>query len=204
MANNVNYDLQNAFLMDNSEELAKVMDNDESLDVQRTLCDAARWGNGNLMKYLVSKGGSFTANEQEAFHNVVQWLSDVHWHGAELDAKKTDTWNFVLSQGIDINGQDGKAIEYCAKHGGLVMLKQLVESGADLNAAQDRPIQQSVSNDQLDTTLYLLEKGASKEVAMRHATPDVESGIKRQEFFKKLQSITKKVANTFSSKSRTK
>jgi ankyrin repeat protein len=265
--------LRDAFIDDDSEKLAKVLEVDPSLDLQKTLEDAAKWNNIDLMKFLVSKGADMKANDQRIFHDNIARLSNISRdakgmfdgeiksmefiisqgidinaynghalilcsrsanldlvkllvsHGADLKANDQEvlhkslskfsaydkynessfeeeilTIDYMLGQGVDINGQNGEALSICAGNGALPIVKHLIEKGANVTANNNFAVAHSANEDHLETTLYLLSKGADKKVAIENATPDVEAGIKRHEIYEKIRNATTKIKSAFSAK----
>ena len=66
----------------------------------------------------------------------------------------------LLNQGADIHAQDDEALFWAGQKGNLEIVKYLVKKGADIHAENDYVLQIAAKNGHLAVVKYLVKKGA--------------------------------------------
>ena len=67
---------------------------------------------------------------------------------------------YVVENGADINYRDNEALRFASENGHLPIVKYLVENGADITADDNEPIKASSENGYLSVVKYLVLHGA--------------------------------------------
>ncbi len=108
---------------------------------------ASKNGHTEIVKYLVSLGADYTANN----NNAVQWASG----NGHLDTVK-----YLVSLGADYTADNNNAVQWASLNGHLAIVKYLVSLGANYTADNNRAIQLASMNGHLETVKYLVSLGA--------------------------------------------
>ncbi|MBU7314337.1 ankyrin repeat domain-containing protein [Paenibacillus oleatilyticus] len=158
----INYALENRqfdivrLLADNGAIL-----NDESNPV---IVTAARYGNEEIIRYLLSKGADINATnrfESSALEEAISWNNDI-------DLK------IFVDSGIDMNKHGGKALRGAAFDGNLQVIQFLVREGANINYcgsglhSNPTPLHVAVSKGHTAIVDFLLENGADLSIQDRY------------------------------------
>jgi hypothetical protein len=119
-----------------------------------------------LVKYLISKGASFTKPENIfPLHKSILYVSSVK-PAKDKPAPDKELVEFFLSKGCKITDKDdgGNTPLLCAVRAGkLELVMYLVEKGADVNAKNDfddTPLKMAQDKGQITIINYLKSKGA--------------------------------------------
>jgi hypothetical protein len=119
-----------------------------------------------LVKYLISKGASFTKPENIfPLHKSILYVSSVK-PAKDKPAPDKELAEFFLSKGCKITDKDdgGNTPLLCAVRAGkLDLVTYLVEKGADINAKNDfddTPLKMAQDKGQITIINYLKSKGA--------------------------------------------
>lgn len=72
-----------------------------------------------------------------------------------------DVVKYLVEYGIDVNAQEGLSLIYAARSGNLPMIEYLVSQGANVNAQGGLPLIEAAQTKYLSTAEYLLQHGAN-------------------------------------------
>ncbi len=108
---------------------------------------ASENGHIEIVKYLVSLGADYTANNNRA----IQWAS-LNGHLAIV--------KYLVLLGADYTANNNRAIQCASRNGHLAIVKYLVLLGADYTANNNYAIQWASGNGHLTVVKYLVSLGA--------------------------------------------
>jgi hypothetical protein len=89
-----------------------------------------------------------------------KWRADKLFLHERKDLTKLETWEWIISQGINIHADNEYALRRFADNGHIDVVKFLVENGANIHADDDEALRLSASIGHIDVVKFLVENGA--------------------------------------------
>ena len=146
---------------------------DKKADITGTLLHAAENGKMDMIKLLLDRGadlsidGGFalSAAHQSENYDIVKYLIDL---GVDVDADcNTLLWDYVendnlemvkylLDKKVDVTG----SLQYAADNGNMVIVKLLLNNGADVSVDGGYAVAYSALKGHIDIVKYLISLGA--------------------------------------------
>uniref|UniRef100_A0A6G6ACT6 Ankyrin repeat-containing protein n=1 Tax=Borely moumouvirus TaxID=2712067 RepID=A0A6G6ACT6_9VIRU len=89
--------------------------------------------------------------------------------GKKRDLRDIDTWEYLISVGINIRADYDFPLRWASYDGHLEIVRYLVEKGANIHVCNNEAIMMASENGHLGIVKYLLEKGANIHVKNDYA-----------------------------------
>jgi ankyrin repeat protein len=116
------------------------------INLDHKLINAARDGDLNLVKQLISKGVNIHAD------NEALKLASLSGH---LEVVK-----YLVEQNADIHADNDEALRWASSRGQLGVVRYLIEQGADIHVNNDYALRYARYGGHLEVVKYLIGKGA--------------------------------------------
>lgn len=142
----------NAIFQSNMPEIIYYIEK-KHIDVNANNCEAlftgVRYGNCDVVEYLIDKGADIYAMDSKAFRLAIEFERD-------------DIIKLFIEQDVHLlQVQDNEALRTEAKRGRLSMVKYLIANGADVHALNDEALRNAAANGYVDVVKYLTDNGAN-------------------------------------------